>query len=42
MHLWDTSLVALVFLYGLNLAPMMFESLTSPGGSPVHDGVFRP
>ena len=29
MHLWDTSLMALVFLYGLNLAPMMFESFTS-------------
>ena len=29
MQLWDTSLVALVFLYGLNLAPMMFESFTS-------------
>ena len=29
MHLWDTCLVALVFLYGLNLAPMMFESFTS-------------
>jgi hypothetical protein len=29
MHLWDACLVALVFLYGLNLAPMMFESFTS-------------
>jgi len=29
MPLWDTCLVALVFLYGLNLAPMMFESFTS-------------
>jgi hypothetical protein len=29
MRLWDICLVALVFLYGLNLAPMMFESFTS-------------
>jgi hypothetical protein len=29
MRLWDTCLVALVFLYGLNLAPMMFETFTS-------------
>src|SRR5262245_51667516 len=29
MRLWNASLVALVFFYGLNLAPMMFESFTS-------------
>jgi len=29
MHLWDICLVVLVFLFGLNLAPMMFESFTS-------------
>ena len=29
MHLSDACLVTLVFVFGLNLAPMMFESFTS-------------
>jgi len=29
MQLWDACLIALVFFYSLNLAPMMFESFTS-------------